>query len=108
MQVRIANAEIELNYADGATEKIELVPPMNFWSLCAMDGIDYDYARDGFALPKTPPRLMQLGSNCRAMVVGHQLRSGVTLRSARLHCLSQEVVIGLMGVTVMHEPARAK
>jgi hypothetical protein len=108
MQVRIANAEIDLNYADGVVDRVELVPPTNFWSLCAMDGIDYDYARDGFSLPKTPPRSVQLGSNCRAIILSHRLRPGVELKSVSLHCLSQEVVIGLMGVTVMREPARVR
>jgi hypothetical protein len=106
MQVRIANAEIELNYADGVVEEVALVPPMNFWALCPIDGIDYDYARDGFALPKVPPRAVQLGKNCRAILLGHRLRAGVELKSVSLKCLSQEVVIGLMGVTVMQaQPA---
>jgi hypothetical protein len=102
MEVRIANAELRLKYADGVVEKLEIVPPMNFWSLCPFGGVDYDYQRDGFALPKVPPTTVQLGKNCRGIVLPWRLRSGVALESVTLETLSQEVVIGLMGVTVMN------
>ena len=77
------------------------MPPLNFWSLCRFGAADYDYKRDGFALPKEPPPQVQLGENCRAMVYGWKLRSGVALKDVTLETLSQEVVIGLMGVSVM-------
>ncbi len=102
MEVRIANAELRLKYADGVVEKLELIPPFNFWTLCPFGGIDYDYQRDGFALPKVPPLTVQLGQNCRAVVLPWRLRPGVPLASVTLETLSQEVVIGLMGVTVMN------
>jgi len=102
MQVRIANAELRMKYADGVVEKLEIVPPFNFWTLCPIDGIDYDYARDGFALPKVPPTTVQLGKNCRGIVLCWHLRPGVALESVTLETLSQEVVMGLMGVTVMN------
>ena len=102
MQVQIANAELRMNYADGVVEKLELVPPFNFWSLCPLGGIDYDYQRDAFCLPKTPPATVQLGNNCRAMLLNWRLRPGVKLASVTLETLSPEVVIGLMGLTVMN------
>ncbi len=101
MQVRIANAELRMTYADGVIEKLPIVPPFNFWTLCPMDGVDYDYRRDGFALPKVPPTTVQLGRNCRAIVLGWRLRPGVALKSVTLETQSEEVVIGLMGLTVM-------
>ena len=55
MQTRIANAEIRFQYADGRIEKLALVPPLNFWSLCPFGGVDYDYRTDAFCLPKEPP-----------------------------------------------------
>jgi hypothetical protein len=101
MQGRIANAEIRLAYSDGVVDRLELVPPFNFWSLCGLpDGSDYDYKRDAFALPKTPPATVQLGKNCRAILLNRRLRQGVELNSVTLATLSQEVVIGLMGVTL--------
>jgi len=102
MQGRIANAVLTFRYADGREEKLELVPPMNFWSLCKFASAEYSYERDGFSLPKTPPAQVQLGTNCRAMVYGWKLRPGVKLESVALETLSQEVVIGLMGVSIMN------
>jgi hypothetical protein len=102
MQVRIANAVLRLNYADGAVEKLEIMPPFNFWTLCPMGGVDYSYERDGFALPRTPPVTALLGRNCRAVLLGWNLRPGIALRSVELETLSQEVVIGLMGITLMN------
>jgi hypothetical protein len=101
MEVRIPNAELRMNYSDGVVEKLEIIPPSNFWTLCPLAGIDYDYGRDGFSLPKSLPLTVQLGNNCRAVVVGWHLRTGVMLKSITLEMLSEQVVIGLMGVTIM-------
>ncbi|MCX7006915.1 MAG: hypothetical protein NTY53_06650, partial [Kiritimatiellaeota bacterium] len=108
MQGRIANAELRLKYADGVTEKIELVSPFNFWSLCPFGRVDYDYVRDGFALPKVPPQTVQLGNNCRAIVLNQRLRPGVALESITLETLSQEVIIGLMGASLLNPAGIAK
>jgi hypothetical protein len=105
MQGRIANAELRLSYADGVVERLELVPPFNFWSLCPFGRVDYDYARDGFALPKFPPQTVQLGANCRAIVLNQRLRPGVALASVTLETLSQEVIIGLLGASLLN-PSR--
>jgi hypothetical protein len=64
--------------------------------------LSYSYETDAFALPPTPPPTVQLGTNCRAMVLSWKLRLGVTLESITLETLSQDVVIGLMGVSVMN------
>ncbi len=112
MQTRIANAELRMHYADGATEKLELIPPLNFWTLSPLYaraaslqqtdlGHDYDYQRDAFCLPETPPLTVQLGDNCRANLLGWRLREGVDLERVTLETLSQEVVIGLMGISIM-------
>jgi hypothetical protein len=103
MEVRIANAELRMNYSDGVVEKLPIVPPFNFWTLCPFGGVDYDYARDGFALPKVPPATVQLGKNCRAIVLGWRLRPGVPLKSVTLETQSEQVVIGLMGLTLMSQ-----
>ncbi len=104
MHTRIANAEIRLEYADGQVDKLELVPPLNFWSLCPWGGsADYDYQREGFSLPKTPPATVQLGENCRAVLLNRRLRPDIELKSVTFETLSPEVVIGLMGVTLMDE-----
>lgn len=102
MQGRIANAVIRFRYEDGQEERLDLVPPYNFWSLCRFGTVDYDYRRDGFSLPKEPPPQVQLGENCRAMVYGWKLRDGAVLREVELETVSQDVVIGLMGVSLMN------
>ena len=102
MEVRIPNAELRMTYADGVVEKLELVPPFNFWTLCPLAGNDYDYKRDAFSLPKVPPVTVQLGTNCRAILLGWNLRPGVALKNVTLETLSTEVTIGLMGVTLMN------
>jgi hypothetical protein len=112
MQCGIANAELRLRYADGVVEKLELVHPENYWTLCPLSttptapGQDtrnyYDYERDGFCLPKTPPPMVALGRNCNANLLSWRLRPGVALASVTLETLSLEVVVGLMGVTVMN------
>jgi hypothetical protein len=45
---------------------------------------------------------VELGSNCRAMVLNRKLRPGVMLKEITLEALSQESVIGLMGVSIMN------
>ena len=100
MQTRIANAEFRFRYADGQVERLELVPPFNFWMLCPWGGEDYSYAHDAFALPAAPPPQVQLGQNCRAMVLAWKLRAGVKLETVTLETLSQDVVIGLMGLSL--------
>lgn len=100
MQTRIANAEFRFRYADGQVEKLELVPPFNFWMLCPWGGSDYSYELDAFCLPASPPPQVQLGENCRAMVLSWKLRRGVKLETVTLEALSQDVVIGLMGLSL--------
>jgi hypothetical protein len=102
MQGRIANAELRMKYADGAVENLELVPPFNFWSMCPFGRADYDYPRDGFCLPKVPPATVQLGDNCRAILLNRRLRPDAALESVTLETLSQEVIIGLMGASLMN------
>jgi hypothetical protein len=102
MQTGIANAALRMVYADGVAETLDLVPPHSFWSLCPFGGHDYDYTRDAFALPKAPPPHVQLGGNCRAMVYGWTLRPGVRVKEVTLETLSPEVIVGLMGVSVMN------
>lgn len=116
MQCGIANAELRMRYADGVVEKLELVHPQNYWTLCPLSvspsagGPDnrlyYSYKQDGFCLPKTPPAMVALGRNCNANLLGWRLRPEVALESVTLETLSLEVVVGLMGVSVMNPNAK--
>jgi len=106
MQLGIANAEIRFRYADGQVEKLDLVPPVNFWSLCPWGGLDYSYESDAFCLPPEPPPTVQLGAHCRAMVLSWKLRPGAVLADVTLETLSQDVVIGLMGLSFSRLPTQ--
>ena len=112
MQCEIANAVIRLNYSDGETDSLDLVPPINYWNLSVIDPHAsapgqgsrnyYTSEIDEFCLPDTLPETVQLGENCTAMLLNLKLRKGVELKSITLETLSQEVVVGLMGVTIMN------
>jgi hypothetical protein len=112
MQCHIANAVIRLNYADGKTDSLELAPPVNYWNLCPIDShatapgqgsrADYDSQIDRFCMPAKLPETVQLGENCRAMLLNLKMRNGIELKSITLETLSQEVVVGLMGISVMN------
>jgi len=111
MQCQIANAVIRLNYADGKTDSLELVPPVNYWNLSTIDShatapgqgsrTDYTSETDRFCVPAKFPETVRLGENCRAMLLNLKMRPGIELESITLETLSQEVVVGLMGVSVM-------
>lgn len=98
MQTGLANGVIRLHYADGQSDEIELVHPDNYWSLEA----NYDYDRHGFCLPKNPPPSVILGEHCRAMLYNYRLKKEATLARIEIETLSPEVVIGLMGATLMN------
>lgn len=111
MQCQIANAVIRLNYEDGTTDSLELIPPINYWSISPIYSSatapgqssrnDYDSEIDKFAMPAKLPETVQLGKNCRAMLLNLRMRKNLILKSFTLETLSQEVVVGLIGATIM-------
>ena len=113
MQCQIANAVIRLNYADGQSDSLELVPPVNYWNLSIIDshatapgqGSQADYTSEihRFCMPAEFPEIVSLGENCRAMLLNLKMRKDIELESIILETLSQEVVVGLMGISVMTE-----
>jgi hypothetical protein len=106
MQTGLANAALNFSFTGSAAlgaanwSIVELTPPATFWSLSSIGGVDYNYARDAFCLPPTPPLQVQLGHECRAMLYAWQLPAGASLLSVGLTVLSSDVVIGIMGVSV--------
>ncbi len=111
MQCQIANAVIRLNYTDGKTDSLELIPPMNYWNVSTITANatapgqesrnDYTAEVDRFCLPEVLPQTVNLGENCRAMLLNLKLRKGKELKSVALETLSQEVVVGLLGITIL-------
>lgn len=110
MQCNIANAEIHIIYEDGYKDVLELIPPVNYWNLCPIQPRPnaagqkcrayYDAEEDRFCMPEVLPRTVELGKNCTAMVLPRKLREGVKIEKIVLRCMSQEVVVGLMGVSI--------
>lgn len=115
MQSQFDNAEVIVTYTDGSTQRLPLRNPTNWWP------IDQDYLIDdyGFRRPEPiPPRVdLKTGrvrlldpsafkgrggkvSGGAANVLELPLDPAKELKSLTLHTLANEVVIGLMAVTL--------
>jgi hypothetical protein len=115
MQSRFDNGEIIVTYADGSTERLALNNPVNWWP------IDQDYLIDDFAFRRDEPlpprvdlrtgkiRVLDLASfkgkggkvpGGAATVLTLPLNPDKPLKSLTVHALANEVVIGLMSITL--------
>jgi hypothetical protein len=115
MQSRFDNGEIVVTYADGSTARLALRNPANWWP------IDQDYFTDDFAFRlegPLPPRVDLATGKIRllddeafkghggripggaATVLDLPLDQHKRLRSLTVRALANEVVIGLMAVTL--------
>ena len=113
MQCHIENAVLEIWYGDGLKDEIRLVPPVNYWNLCPIDGHAtapgqasrsyYTSETDRFCLPAKLPQTVTLGQNCVAMLTTARLRENQPVEKVVLRCMSQEVVVGLMGISIGNE-----
>lgn len=119
MQSRIANGEITINYSDGTSEVLALKNPENWWP------IEQDYFIDGLAFttdaPKPPRVYLKTGEISRdfkdftpikgytnygvdggaATILDLPLNKNKTLKSLTLKTIANDVVIGLMSVTLI-------
>jgi len=118
-QSRFTNAKIIVTYTDGTTDELPLVNPSNWYP------IEQDYYDDGFAFTtgaRKPYRLiLKTGEFTKtftkytsikgvtnraidggaATVVEMYLQKDKELKSMQLVTLANEVVVGLMSVTLM-------
>lgn len=116
MQCLIPNAQITIRYADGTSDATDIIPPYNYAP------IEQDYFFDGkaFSLPTglLPPLRIPLdGSEMRRSfdfkeVYGRRIPGGAgvaidipvnpkkDLDSLTLECLSNDIVIGIMNITL--------
>jgi len=124
MQSRFDNGEVVITYADGGVERLALHNPTTWWP------IDQDYFIDDFAFYRPepiPPRVELKTGNIRVTTVNEFKGRGGTvpggaatvlnipldpareLKSLTVRSLANEVVIGLMSVTLARpaDPARA-
>jgi hypothetical protein len=110
METQIDNGEVIAAYADGTTQRLALRNPDNWWP------IDQDYLADDYSFRRnfpTPTRLELAsgrfytptsdGAKIRggaATVLEMPLDNGKPLKSITVRTLSNEVVIGLMSLTL--------
>jgi hypothetical protein len=118
MQSRFDNGEVVVTYDDGTTQRLALENPTTWWPIERDFFVD-DYA---FARPEAvPPRVDLRTGNVRisdptqikgrpemilvgaATVLDLPLSSGKALKSLTVRTLANEVVIGVMGVTLVRE-----
>lgn len=121
MQVHIDNAIITAHYNDGTTDSLHLYPPYNY---CP---IEQDYYTDGKAFSTITPKPVRIsfstGKVSRELgmemgipsteVYGRELKGGAAqmltmpldpnkkVKKFTLRCLSNDIVIGIMGITLL-------
>jgi hypothetical protein len=119
MQSRIINGEIKVEYTDGTSEVLELKNPENWWP------IEQDYFIDGLAFttdaPKPPRVYFKSGEISRdfkdfktikgfsnygieggaGTILELPLDKNKTLKNLTLRTIANDVVIGLMSVTLI-------
>jgi hypothetical protein len=115
MESRFDNGEVIVSYTDGSSERLALDNPGNWWP------IDQDYFTDDFAFRRPepiPPRVELRTGRVRlaepvefkghggripggaATVLDLPLNPGKELKSVTVRALANEVVIGLIAVTL--------
>ena len=118
MQSRFDNGEVIVTYTDGSTERLPLHNPTTWWP------IDQDYKIDDYAFRRPdpiPPRVSLKSGEVRvldlaefkgkggkvpggaATVLDLPLRPEKALKSLRVRALANEVVIGLMSLTLVRD-----
>jgi hypothetical protein len=118
-QSHFTNAKVIVTYADGSTDELPLINPTNWWP------IEQDYLEDGFAFTTGAPRPYRLilktgeftksfdkyssikGFSNRAIdggagtLIEMPMQKNKELKSMQLVTLANEVVVGLMSVTLV-------
>jgi hypothetical protein len=115
MQSRFNNGEVVVTYADGSTDRLRLCNPSNWWP------IDQDYFIDDYAFRRDgpiPPRVDLRTGKIRLLDVksfkgqGRKVPGGAAtvldlpldgakeLKSLTVRALANEVVVGLMSLTL--------
>ncbi len=121
MQYGVENAVLVAEYADGTETLLPLVPPYNY---CP---IEQDYYLDGkaFSMPTPRPLRVSFSSGMESRNLGHDMGVSDTevygreldggaaqvvymrldgskkVKRIRLRCLSNDIVVGIMAVTLM-------
>jgi Glycogen debranching enzyme len=119
MQSRVVNGVIRVRYADGSLDSLALRNPQNWWP------IEQDLYEDGYAFSTGAPKplryYLKTGSTIppayitikgftnmgieggAATILDLPLDPAKELQSISLHSVANDVVIGLMGVTLVRD-----
>jgi hypothetical protein len=119
MQSRLQNAELRMHYTDGSIDTLRLSNPQNWWP------VEQDYYTDGFAFTTDAPRPLRLYLKTgrvatewkdytsikgftnmaidggAATILDMPLNYNKNLQSVSLHTFANDVVIGVMSVTLL-------
>jgi len=95
MHSQLDNGELVITYEGGTASRLALRNPTTWWPIEA----DYDTVTDGFCIPGPHPPRIDLGSG-RATVLDLPLDPERPLQSLTVRCVANEVVVGLMAVTL--------
>jgi hypothetical protein len=119
MQSRMVNGEVIIHYKDGSSDKLELKNPETWWP------IEQDYYEDGFAFTTGAPKpvrvYLKTGEDTRtfkdfttirgysnraidggaATVLDLPLDPGKELQRLELKAITNDVIIGLMSLTLL-------
>lgn len=119
MQSRMVNGEISINYADGTSDTLQLRNPQNWWP------VEQDYYTDGYAFTTDAPAPLRIYLKSGAIATGMSQYSSIKgfsnravdggaatildmplkgdkeLKSISVRTLCNDVVIGLMSLTLV-------
>ena len=93
MESGVINAQIVVHLTDGRSETLDLVNPDN-----------YDMCATKLALMTAYPRKKNsfpLGADCRAQLFDLPLEPAGVVEKIELRCLSNDIIVGLLGVTLL-------
>jgi hypothetical protein len=87
MQLYVPNARLDVEYADGSKESLELIPPINF---------------DDFLHPAYQRKsdVLYIGEGTHALVVEIPLDSSKELKSLHAEAIANEVVLNILAVNL--------
>ena len=117
MQSRMVNGVVRIQYTDGTADSLELKNPENWWP------IDQDYLEDGYAFQTNAPKPIRIHlktgkivsvydqtmqpfngkpiNGGAATVLDLPLNSAKKLKSIELETIANDVVIGIMAITLL-------
>jgi hypothetical protein len=95
MHSQLDNGEIVVAYADGRTQRLPLHNPTTWWPIES----DYRLEIDSFCIAGPHPPRIDLGAG-RATLLDLPLDADRPMKSLTIRCLANEVVVGLMSVTL--------